>query len=674
MKNINQLLAFRAIPFSVGLFVICGALYFSVQSSFKLMPYGAKNNATTPTTQHILAGAMDPVPAVYPHPRLILTNDRIDALKKSATTTHRELWDLALKSADEFCKMEIPAMKDANNNYRVYGDVLPSVALAYKITGKQQYVDVADRWLKAFLAVPEWSGSGHLGRSSWTTGSAIIYDWLYDVLPAKTKTQIAERLVKEADLLLNDASHRMLSNHFLIETTALGMVGMTLQGEHLRATEFSNKAHEWANMIIRYAPTDGSWGEGVQYWQYGLGYFVRYLEASKTAGFENYYSRYDWLKKTGLFAINFSLPSDPKKSVNFGDSGDGEYAHGYLMYLFASVYNDGYFQDFGNKYRSAKPYRFSWQEMIYYDPSVKPVDYTTLPTFKHFDDNGFVIMRSSWASDATLVGFHSGPAPGHRNQVNPQRLSLKGFGPGHGHPDINSFSIFAYGKWLALDPGYVYEKWTSDHNTILFNGKGQAGEGDKWLDYMTFESRSPVPSIRLAKTTPAYDYVIGDAGNIYVEEAGVSHFRRHLLFLKPNIVVILDDVKGKQPSKFQWLLQAYDQLKQMSTGQFEINQDGVRLSIQPVLPVGYKSSITTRELKGSATNGKVTKLDLSVESTTATKYLVVLSALPNAKTAIPTVTFKKGMLKISLEGKSWNIEVKDAKQSSDPAEPLLIVR
>jgi hypothetical protein len=607
------------------------------------------------------------------HPRLILTPDRINALRSSIATTHKDLWQLELQSADEFCKMQIPKMKDAHNDYRTYGDMLPSVGLAYKLTGNMRYVEVADKWLQAFLAVPEWKGSANLGRSAWVTGCAITYDWLYDALPAKTRTQVAERLVKEAEILLKESSHRLLSNHFLIETSALGMVGLALQGENPRANEFLEKSKEWANLIIKHAPTDGSWGEGIQYWQYGLGYFVRYLEASKTAGFENYYARYDWLKKTGFFPIYFSLPSDPQKTVNFSDSGDGNYVHAFFMYLFASVYKNGYFQDFGNKTRSKEPYRFSWLDVLNYDPSIKPIDYTTLPTFKHFDDNGFVTMRSSWATDAPLVGFHCGAAPGQRNQADPQRLQLKGFGPGHGHPDINSFSIFAYGKWLALDAGYVYEKWTKDHNTVLVNGKGQAGEGGEWLDYMAFENREPAPSILVAKSTSKYDYVIGDAGNVYVEEAGLSHFRRHLLFLKPNIVVILDDLKGKQPSKFEWLLQAYDKLKQTGTNEFEINQDGVRLSIQPLLPQGYKSNISSHQLKGSASNGKITTLDLAIDSKAETKYLVVLSALPDAKTPAPKVEFKNGRLKISQQGKSWNVEVKEPKESN-PAEPLLVVK
>lgn len=609
------------------------------------------------------------------HPRLIINPERIPALKSSISTTHADLWKLALKSADEFAAESIPHMADADNDYRRFGDTMPVLGLAYILTGDKRYVDAADRWINALLDVPKWTGSQNLGRSAWTVGCAFLYDWLHDALPKKTLDRMRTRLVAEGNIMLEETSYwRLLSNHCLIETAAIGMIGLTLDGEHERAGVFLAKARERSDLIIEHAPLDGSWGEGVQYWQYGLGYFLRYLEAARTSGHYDYYPKYDWLKKTGFFPIYFSLPSDPTKSVNFSDSGESSYVDAFLMYIPASMYRNGYFQDFGNKVRTTSPDRFSWMDFLSYDPTVQPVDYTTLPACKHFSDNGFVILRSSWAKDATLVGFRCGPAPGHRNQADPRRLQRHGFGPGHGHPDINSFSLFAYGKWLALDAGYVYEKWTHDHNTVLINGKGQAGEGGKWLDYMAFEEREPAPAILRADIQDTYDYIIGDAGNIYVDEAAAKQFRRHLLFLKPNTVVILDDLVGKKPSRFQWLLQAYEQINQKSPSEFEIIRDGLRLWVKPLMPQGYQAAITSHDLKGTATNGQITTLDLSVDSHEQATYLVVMTALPDVQATPPEVTYADGLLKISHDGKSWEVEVKDPGQVTDPAAPLLLVK
>jgi hypothetical protein len=117
----------------------------------------------------------------------------------------------------------------------------------------------------------------------------------------------------------------------------------------------------------------------------------------------------------------------------------------------------------------------------------------------------------------------------------------------HAHPDINSFSIFARGQWLAVDPGYSRVKDTRDHNTVIVNGKGQAGEGGQWLDYWAFQQRQPAPAIRLAESTSTHDTVLGDAGAIYVDEARLRQFRWQVLFLKPDVFVIADDIEAQGP-------------------------------------------------------------------------------------------------------------------------------
>ncbi len=590
------------------------------------------------------------------------------------STVRRELWPPVQESAERLAKMPIPSMQDANNRLRFIGDTMPALGLAYRMTGDRRYIEAADRWLRALVAVPSWNGSANLGRSSWVVGGALLYDWLYEVLPKETRDQVRTRLTAEGEILLQRAAYwRLLSNHCLIETSALGFIGLALAGEVPRSDAFLQKARERTGQIIEHAPLDGSWGEGIQYWQYGLGYLLRYLEASRTAGDRDYYPSYEWLKKTGFFAIHFSLPGRPDWSVNFSDSGSQDYVGSFLFYLPASIYGNGYYQDFGNRARSVAAYKFSWMDFLAYDPHVQPLDIRTLPTFKHFDDNGFVIMRSGWEPASTLIGFRAGPAPGHRNQADPHRLEWRGFGPGHGHPDINSFCLFAFGKWLALDPGYVHEKWTRDHNTILVNGRGQAGEGGEWLDYMAFESRQPAPSILRAETNPDFDYVIGDAGGIYVDEARVEHFRRHLLFLKPHTVVILDDVKSRQPSRVDWLLHARDKLAEAGPGQYEITEDGVRLRIQPLLPKDYRSAIQSRALRASGTNGNIVSLDLTADAKERTTFLVVLHALGGAADKPPHVELKDARLSVASKERVWNIEVLDPAGVADPSLPLLRV-
>lgn len=620
-----------------------------------------------------LLGVLPPaLAAPAPHPRLILTPERIATLKGEMATARRHFWPLALQSAREFSGEAIPAMRDANNRYRRFGDTMPALGLAFEMTGDRSFVEAADRWLTAILAVPEWRGSQNLGRSAWAAGSALLYDWLHNELPPGTKASVRERLAAEGEILLRETSYwRLLSNHCLIETAALGLIGLALDGEHDRAAAFLETAHERTGLIIEHAPADGSWGEGIQYWQYGLGYFLRFLEASRTAGEPDYFPRYEWLKQTGFFPIHFSVPGKPIETVNIGDSGMNDYVASFLLYLPASVYRNGYFQDYANKTRSDTPYKFSWLDFILYDPSVTPIDFTTLPTFHHFSDNGFVLTRSGWDAGGTLLAFHCGPGPGHRNQADPRRLDRRGFGPGHAHPDINGFSLFAGGEWLVVDPGYVREKWTRDENTLVINGHGQAGEGGVWLDYMTFQNRQPPPRILRAETNPKFDYVIGDAGNIYVDEAGVGHFRRHLLFLKPDIVVVLDDVATKRASRVEWLLQARHAVREPESGCFEIGSNGARLWVQPILPARHEATMQARQIRTAATDGRLNTLNVAADTDRRATFLVVLCVMPDAATGPPRIDFNDRHLAIAHQGMTWRVEVEESARDADPASPLL---
>lgn len=599
-------------------------------------------------------------------PRLIITNQNIKDLARKAETTHKHLYELTIHLADDFTEEEPPQAQNAHNKYRSIGESLPSLGLAFLLTKDDKYLGGAEKWIKALLDVETWEGSANLGRSSWITGIAQTYDWLYHHLDDDLKEAIIERLTKEAGIVKNTAaSHRALSNHLLIETSALGTVGLILENDDPYRESFLIQANEWTEYIIQNAPLDGSWGEGVQYWQYGLGYFLRYLEGAQTSGYRDYFEDYHWLKKTGRFPMHFSVPDKLTRVINFSDCGTDRYIPAFLLYLPASKYRDGVVQDFALKIQADKQHKLSWLDFLTYDATLKPIEYKSVEDiFHHFEDHGFVTMRNSWEEDATLVGFRCGPGPGHANQAKSERLSNRGYGPGHQQPNINHFVIYANGTWLAIDPGYTHLKETRNHNTILVNGRGQAGAGERWLDYMAFQNREPAPKIMLAETTSEYDYVIGNAGNIYIEEAGLEYFERQLMFIKPNVIIIADRLKGKANSTFEWLLQANEiaNIEKMPSG-YEVSKEKASLSVFPLHPSGVFSEVTERMLDASDVFGspdydreKALLRTIKMKTTGMnTEFLVVLSINKPGDTR-PVVLLKDGTISIVKDAKEILVE------------------
>jgi hypothetical protein len=247
---------------------------------------------------------------------------------------------------------------------------------------------------------------------------------------------------------------------------------------------------------------------------------------------------------------------------------------------------------------------------------------------------------------------------------------MRGFGPGHAHPDINAFSIFARGEWLAVDPGYSEIKDTRDHNTVIVNGAGQAGEGGAWLDYWAFQQRLPAPSIRRVESHAAYDSVIGDAGDIYVDEARLVRFRRQVLFLKPDVFVVADDLAARGPSRFEWLLHApAGSLSGPVDGAFEIARPGVRLSVHPLRPKDAATRVISRVTRSQGFD-PTSCLVLETTGTESTRPLVVLAVLEGGEPP-PEVVLDGDRVRIRKGHATWRLRLVDEPRAA--TDPLLVL-
>jgi len=621
-------------------------------------------------------------------PRVLLTAGRLAELRALRETSHRDVFAVAKAETDAYLTLPLPADRSrAVNTYRVHGQMLPALALMYRLTDDPAYLEAARRWLLCLVGFDSWDGSQNLGRASFATGVSLAYDWLHDALPSEELAEARTRLVHEGRILapVVTAQHRLLSNHLHNEICALAMIGYALWGEEKEAEGFVAIAEEKARATLEHAPPDGAWPEGVSYWGYGLSYFLRMLEAKRLLGRGDDFAGSAWLRATGDYFVYLSLPEahwhQGTVVANIADAPlDGGPHGGVVLRRLASAYGNGVYQHMADALMSLERRRDdpsgrregahgAWMHLLWYDPAVRPTPPDALPTMRHFADMDLVSMRSDWGEDAAMLVFHAGPGPGHRNMADPQRAAMRGFGPGHAHPDINAFSVFARGQWLAVDPGYSRVKDTRDHNTVIVNGKGQAGEGGPWLDYWAFQQRQPVPAIRLAESSPAYDTVLGDAGAIYVDEARLRHFRRQVLFLKPDVFVIADAIEARGMSRFEWLLHAPEgSLSLEDGGAFEITRPGVRLRGVFLRPASARARVISR-VTGSSGFDPTSCLVEEMTGETA-RPLAVLSVLREGEPA-PSVRLAGGRLRIRKREAEWTVRIVD--RPASPTAPLLVV-
>jgi len=163
-----------------------------------------------------------------------------------------------------------------------------------------------------------------------------------------------------------------------------------------------------------------------------------------------------------------------------------------------------------------------------------------LPTSRAFEDVGLVFMRSDLGNSANEIFFEFKSSP---------------YGSiGHGHNDQNSINLSAYGRVLLLDSGFYdsyrsphrigWTQTTQAHNTILMSGTGQpANSTEHFGRIVTFEDE------------PSHTYVLGDAHRAY-DQLRLKRFDRHVLWLKPDIFLIVDDIKSEVAIECQYLLHA----------------------------------------------------------------------------------------------------------------------
>ena len=172
-------------------------------------------------------------------------------------------------------------------------------------------------------------------------------------------------------------------------------------------------------------------------------------------------------------------------------------------------------------------------EFIWYNNSIAETPPDSLPVSKLFRGVGWAFMRTGWNLTDSMVSFRSGPVL-----------------PGHNRPEQNSFTLDAYGERLIIEPGMpaggysdpAYASYfgaTLSQNTILVNGDPHS-QSEKTIDGNV--GSLPAGAVTEFLSTDLYDEVIGNATAAY--QGKLAAFNRHIVYLKPDHVVILDQLES----------------------------------------------------------------------------------------------------------------------------------
>ena len=525
------------------------------------------------------------------HPRLLFPRDRLDDVRATLDTSRREPFEALAQQARKSLKVEPPPEPDydeiedraerrlaytsAFSEMRGYHlGAMQHLALYYALTGQRQYGEAAKKLL---LSAAEWDSEGissvmapdgdEVGLGL-VKSEALTYDWIYDLLSPAERRKAEAMLVARADQMLR----RLERRDFLARAGSSHdgrLPGYLL--EHAIALAEHPRAEVWLDYGLKtiltvfphWAGRDGGWAEGLSY---GAAYntmFISPLESLRTAtGFDVWQrSFYD---KLPYFFFFYNI-SPVGEIMGFGDSYDGSVRSRSgslrgLIQFHAERTGDPALRWWVGLLRTpdgGKPSLPALPGLIL-PQAVEPATPDDLAPDAAFRGVGWAALHSDLASpaDDLMVAFKSSP-----------------FGPvSHSYADQNTFAILKGGHALARPGGSRYPqhgspfhgKYTQQtiaQNGVLVDGQGQVNRNANCNGrIVAFESK------------PHIGYVAGDASAAYGDR--LSRFVRHVVLVRPSLVVIVDDLAAPEPAQFQWLLHGSEKFQLDESSQTLISQRG----------------------------------------------------------------------------------------------------
>lgn len=525
-----------------------------------------------PTGSEILAAIPDT------HPKLTFPANALPEIRERVTTTQSE--DLALlesivEEAYEEGLPDLPtfhsretlaeqrqAYKDYFHHIRDHVDYnLRASSLYYLLTGDEKAGEYARKMIRHVCGfTPDGPNSlevnppdidwywGDEAGLSYARILAECYDWTYD------RFDDAECLFIERNLRhrCRRTYERLQNQSFFTTPTSshnarlpafLGQMAILLE-DRLDPGEAEMMLDYVMDVFWTFYPhwggSEGGWAEGPQY---GNAYTTMWYP-SFFATIERQTGCSIWDRPFYQDIGNFFLYCAPPNAEDlpFGDAHENPAGAGVkrVFELYGAVTEDPGLLERADRIDA----EYTGSEFHYhrflYPPQNERKPPKNRPDCRAFSDVG-------WAA------FHSELANPERDNYLVFRSSPYG-NVSHSHNNQNAFAIASGGHSLAISSGYYpqygfphHAEWTrrtKAHNCIEIDGTGQERGVTATGQLNSFD------------TEPPYAYCSGAAENAY--SPAVKRFHRHVLFVKPGLFVIADDLETTDSDRYDWWLHSHE--------------------------------------------------------------------------------------------------------------------
>ncbi|MDA0747142.1 MAG: heparinase II/III family protein [bacterium] len=337
-------------------------------------------------------------------------------------------------------------------------------------------------------------------------------------------------------------------------------------------------------VVLEEGDRAGGWQEGPGYWEYGIGHCAEFAASLKllTRGKVNLF-QHRYLKNTGDFRI-YMTPS-PRRVWNWSDGGKIAGSSITLSILAREYQNSAY------QAAALQSGVVSLQQLFHLDLNLKkqaPTAGTRFPLTRIFPDNGLAVMRTGFKKNDTFVGVKAG---------------IVGPEVNHEHVDPGSLVIFAAGRELLAElDSWPYAQTPSGKASGFFDKGGRRwdydGNGIIGHNLVLLEGRYPPFS---ASTRTRLKHVELDANNelVIVDSTAVHRalahrVRRYVVFLRPDIVLLVDDIRARERIRTRCLFHYLDRAS-VEPDSFTFASGSARLHGQSIYPSVEENIILGKE-------------------------------------------------------------------------------
>ncbi|MEW6237064.1 MAG: DUF4962 domain-containing protein [Candidatus Omnitrophota bacterium] len=509
------------------------------------------------------------------HPKLFLRPEEAKPFRENIASQKPQLWNDFIQQADRM--LETPITVDEPAPYpegRRFSDSKEDIdlwrkntgitvravehaanlAFAYLLSGEEKYGVRAREWM---LAVCSWPPNGTTSyRYNDECGMPILsripraFTWAYNALTPQDREKIVQCMKirgEEVYHYLRDSRHQTVRPYESHANRAWHFMGETA----IAFIDDIPEAQEWLqyamdiffNVYPVWNDDDGGWHEGTAYWGSYINRITWWMDILR-AGFG-----IDGFKKPYFsHAGDFPLYVNPPGS-SFGGFSDGSDMHfpasdARLMNALARQTGNPYWmwyaEQAGDRSSGDKP---DYQVLLRANlPNVTAKAPDDLPSSKIFHGVGVASLHSNLAQSASDVHFLFKSSPFGRQS--------------HGFNAQNSFVLSVFGKPVLLwsghrdwhgSPHHTQWMWeTKSDNSITVDDVGQIKHNSR--------ARGKIFQERLGEDV---DYLAGDATESY--GGRLNKFVRRVFFVKPDAIVMVDELEAPEPATFQFYLHAKEE-------------------------------------------------------------------------------------------------------------------